>query len=59
MFGDKQTITLEQAKQIAQTGEGNLTVKCDGIAYGYIPERAFNRVDNTEMFEDIGSGLYR
>ncbi len=54
--GNKKTITLAKAEQMAQTGDGNFTVKCDGFVYGYIPQRALNRVDNPEMFEDIGNG---
>ncbi len=55
-FDNKKTITLEQAEQIAQTGDGDFTIKCDGFVYGYIPERALNRVDDPEMFKDSGSG---
>jgi len=55
-FNDKKTITLAEAEQIAKTGESDFTVKCDGFAYGYIPERALNRIDDPEMFEDTGSG---
>ncbi len=49
--GNKETITLEQAKLIAQTGNGYFTVKCDGFVYGYIPERSLNYVDDPEMFK--------
>ncbi len=55
-LGSKKAITLKQAEQIAQTGDGDFTVKCDGFVYGYIPERALNRVDDPEMFKDRGEG---
>lgn len=54
-WGDKETITLEQAEQLAHEG-GDFTVKCDGFFYGYMPEKALNRVDDPEMFEDSGDG---
>ena len=53
--GNKEAVTLEQAEQLAREG-GDFTVKCDGFFYGYIPEKALNRVDDPEMFEDGGDG---
>lgn len=53
--GNKETISLEQAEQLAHEG-GDFTVKCDGFFYGYIPEKALNRVDDPEMFEERGDG---
>lgn len=32
-------------------------MKCEGFAYGFIPERALNRVDDAEMFKDRGNGF--
>ncbi len=55
-FGNKKTITLAEAEQAAQTGESDFTVKCDGFVFGYIPDRALNRVDDPEMFKDMGDG---
>ncbi len=55
-FGNKKPLILAEAEQIAQTGDGDFTVKCDGFFYGYIPERALNRMDNPEMFKDSGEG---
>ena len=52
-WGFKEAITLEQAEQFAHEG-GDFTVKCDGFFYGYIPEKALNRVDDPEMFKDSG-----
>ncbi|MDE7228859.1 MAG: hypothetical protein K2N56_00130 [Oscillospiraceae bacterium] len=52
-WGSKEAITLEQAEQFAHEG-GDFTVKCDGFFYGYIPEKALNRVDDPEMFKDSG-----
>ncbi len=54
-WGNKEAITLEQAEQLAHEG-GDFTVKCNGFFYGYIPERALNRVDDPEMFKDSGDG---
>ena len=56
-WNDKNAITLEQAEQMAQSGEGSFTVKCDGFVYGYVPDKALNRVDNPEMFKDQGDGI--
>ena len=53
--GNKEAITLEQAEQLAHEG-GDFTVKCDGFFYGYIPEKALNHVDDSEMFKVKGSG---
>lgn len=55
--GDKETITLDEAEKIAREC-GDFTVRCEGFVYGYIPERALNRVDDPEMFIDIGSGSF-
>ncbi len=56
--GSKKTITLAEAEQMAQTGEGGFTVKCDGFVYGYIRQRAVNRIENPELFKDSGNGKY-
>lgn len=50
-WGNKETITFEQAEQAARAGDSDFTVKCDGFAYGYIPEKALNHVDDPEMFK--------
>ncbi len=54
--GNKETLTFEQAEQYARACEGEFNVKCEGFAYGFIPERALNRVDNPEMFKEAGNG---
>ncbi len=56
--GSKKTITLAEAEQMAQTLNGDFTVKCGGFVFGYIPERALNRIENPELFEDRGDGEY-
>ncbi len=54
-WGDKEAITLEQAEQFAKEGS-DFSVKCNSFAYGYTSEGTLNRVDNPEMFKDIGNG---
>lgn len=54
--GNKETLTFEQAEQYVGTGEVEFKVKCEGFAYGFIPERALNCVDNPEMFKEAGNG---
>ncbi len=56
--GSKKTITLAEAEQMAQTGEGGFTIKCDGFVFGYIPERALNRIDNPDMFSEDEYGYF-
>lgn len=53
--GDRRDITLEEAERLAREG-GDFTVICSGFVYSYIPEKAFNRIDNPDMFEDQGDG---
>lgn len=53
--GDRREITLEEAERLAREG-GDFTVICSGFVYGYLPENAFNRVDDSNMFEDQGDG---
>lgn len=53
---NKETLTLAQAEQYARACDGEFTVKCDGFAYGFIPERALNRADDPEMFKGTGDG---
>lgn len=54
--GNYETLTLEQAEQRAKECEGGFNVTCAGCAYGFIPEKALNRVDDPEMFKDLGDG---
>lgn len=54
--GNLETLTLEQAERRAEECEGNFNVECGGYAYGFIPKKALNRVDNPEMFKDLGDG---
>lgn len=54
--GNYETLTLEQAERRAKECEGQFNVDCAGYAYGFIPEKALNRVDDPEMFQDIGGG---
>ncbi len=54
--GNKETLTLEQAEQYARACEGEFNVKCEGFSYGFIPERARNRIDDPEMFKEAGNG---
>lgn len=54
--GDRRDITLDEAEMIAREG-GDFTVICSGFVYGYLPENAFNRKDNPDMFEDQGDGI--
>lgn len=54
--GNLEPLTLEQAERRAEECEGEFNVKCEGFAYGFIPERALNRVDDPEMFKDPGDG---
>lgn len=56
-YGDKKSITFAEAEHIARES-GDFTVKCDGFVYGYIPEPALNRIDDPEMFSDIGGGSF-
>lgn len=53
--GDRRDITLDEAERIAREG-GDFTVICSGFVYGYLPENAFNRVDDSNLFEDQGDG---
>lgn len=55
-MGDRRDITLNEAERIAREG-GDFTVICSGFVYGYLPEAAFNRVDDPNMFEDQGDGI--
>lgn len=55
--GNLETLTLEQAERRAEECEGEFNVKCEGFAYGFIPERALNHIDDPEMFKDIGEGV--
>ncbi len=57
-LGDKETITLEQAEQMAQTGDGHFAIKCDGFIYGHIPEKALNRIENPDMFIEDEHGSF-
>lgn len=54
-WGDKEAITLEQAEQFAKEGS-DFSVKCNDFAYGFTSEGTLNRMDNPEMFKDIGNG---
>lgn len=54
--GDRREITLEEAERFAREGE-NFTVICSGFVYGFIPETAYNRVDDPDMFEGQGDGV--
>lgn len=56
IWNDKKAITFEQAEQMAQSGEGSFTVRCDGFVYGRVPERALNHIDDPEMFENRDNG---
>lgn len=58
IYGVREMIEFGEAERCARKGEGDFTVKCDGFAYGYVPERALNYVDDPEMFKDTGSGGY-
>ena len=49
--GNLETLTLEQAEQRAKDCEGEFKVKCEGFAYGFIPQKALNRIDNPELFQ--------
>lgn len=55
-YGDRRDITLEEAERLAHEG-GDFTVICSGFVYGYLPETAFNRIDDPDMFEDQGDGV--
>lgn len=52
--GNYEPLTLEQAERRAVECEGEFTVKCEGCAYGFIPERALNHADDPEMFNARG-----
>lgn len=54
--GDRRDITLEEAEMLAHEG-GNFTVICSGFVYGYIPDKAFNRIDDPDLFKDYGDGV--
>ena len=56
IWDDKKAVTFEQAEQMAQSGEGSFTVRCDGFVYGCVPEKALNRIDDPEMFESKDNG---
>lgn len=56
--GNLETLTFEQAEQYARACDGEFTVKCDGFAYGFIPEKALNRTDDPEMFKDTAGGWF-
>lgn len=49
-WGTKEAITFEQAEQAARDG-GDFSVKCDGFAYGFIPEKTLNCIDDPKMFK--------
>lgn len=55
-----ETITIEQAEQIAhrEIEDEEFHAKCVGFAYGYIPQKALNRIDNPEMFKDSGGEFF-
>ena len=57
--GDRRDITLEEAETLAREG-GDFTVICSGFVYAYIPENAFNRIDNPDLFniDDDMIGLF-
>ena len=55
--GNLETLTLEQAERRAEECEGEFNVKCEGFAYGFIPERALNHIDDPELFKDFGDGV--
>ena len=55
--GNLETLTFEQAERRAEECEGEFNVKCDGLAYGFIPERALNHIDDPELFKDFGDGV--
>ena len=57
--GDRHDITLEEAERFAREG-GDFTVICSGFVYAYIPENAFNRIDNPDLFniDDDVIGLF-
>lgn len=46
---DRRDITLEEAEKLAKEG-GDFTVICSGFVYGFIPENAFNRIDDPDLF---------
>ena len=54
--GNLETLTLEQAERRAEECEGGFNVKCEGFAYGFIPEKALNHIDDPELFKDSGDG---
>lgn len=54
--GDRRDITLEEAERLAREGE-DFTVICSGFVYGFLPETAYNRVDDPERFKDHGDGV--
>lgn len=54
--GDKREITLEEAERLARGG-GDFTVICSGFVYGYLPDKAFNRIDDPDLFKDYGDGV--
>lgn len=47
--GNRCDISLEEAEKLAREG-GDFTVVCTGFVYAYIPENAFNRVDDPGLF---------
>ena len=56
LWDNKEAITFEQVEQMAQSGEGSFTVRCDGFVYGCVPEKALNNIDDPEMFESNDNG---
>lgn len=54
--GNRREITLEEAEKLAHEG-GDFTIICSGFVYGYIPDKAFNRIDDPDLFKDYGDGI--
>lgn len=50
-YGNLETLALEQAERRAKDCEGEFNIKCEGFAYGFIPQKALNRIDNPELFQ--------
>ena len=48
--------SLALIEEYIRAGEGAFTVKCEGFAYGFIPQRALNHIDDPELFKDPGDG---
>lgn len=56
IYTDDSDITLEEAEQLAREG-GDFTVVCSGFVYGYLPDLAYNRIDDPKLFKDQGDGV--